>query len=80
VHEWLRTRPKEPALLVKYLEAYLSNLERWLSELRIAINVSKFYAMLFAKTGKRIPKPRAVKLFGEPIEWVDDCRYLGGDP
>jgi hypothetical protein len=27
--------------------------------------------------GLRIPKPRAVGLFGEPIEWVDDTRYLG---
>jgi hypothetical protein len=31
----------------------------------------------FAKTGRRIPKPRAVQLFGEPIQWVDDARYLG---
>jgi len=61
----------------QYLDAYLSNLERWLSEWRIAINVSKSSAMLFAKTGRRIPKPRAVQLFGEPIEWVDDTRYLG---
>jgi hypothetical protein len=33
--------------------------------------------MLFAKTGRRIPKLRAVQLFGEPIEWVDGARYLG---
>jgi hypothetical protein len=31
----------------------------------------------FAKTGRRIPKPQAVQLFGEPIQWVDDARYLG---
>jgi hypothetical protein len=31
----------QPALLVKYLENYLSDLERWLREWRIAINVSK---------------------------------------
>jgi hypothetical protein len=33
--------------------------------------------MFFAKTGRRIPKPRAVQLFGEPVEAVDDTRYLG---
>jgi hypothetical protein len=47
------------------------------SEWRIAINVSKSSAMLFAKTGRHIPKPRAVHLFGEPIQWVDEARYLG---
>jgi hypothetical protein len=35
------------ALLVNYLETYLSALERWLSKWRIAINVSKSSAMLF---------------------------------
>jgi hypothetical protein len=68
---------RQPALLVKYLETYLSDLERWLSEWSIAINVSKSSAMLFAKTGRRILKPPAVQLFGEPIEWFDDARYLG---
>jgi len=33
--------------------------------------------MLLAKTGRRVHKPREVQLFGEPIEWVDDTRYLG---
>jgi hypothetical protein len=33
--------------------------------------------MLFAKTGRCIPKPRSVQLFGEPIQWVDGARYLG---
>jgi hypothetical protein len=60
----------QPALLVTYLEAYLSDLERWLSEWSFVINVFKSSAMLFAKTGRRIPKPRAVQLFGEPIEWA----------
>jgi hypothetical protein len=68
---------RQPALLVKYLETYLCDLERWMSKWRIAINVSKSSVMLFAKTGRRIPKPRAVQLFGEPVKWVDDARYLG---
>jgi len=69
---------RQPALLVKYLQTYLSGLERWLSEWRIAINVSKSSAILFAKTGCRFSKPRAVQLFGEPIQWVDETRYLVG--
>jgi hypothetical protein len=68
---------RQPALLVWYLETYLSDLERWLSEWRIAINVSKISAMLFVKNGRRVPKPRSLRLFREPIEWVDTARYLG---
>jgi len=29
------------------------------------------------KTNSHTLKPRAVQLFGEPIQWVDDARYLG---
>jgi hypothetical protein len=46
------------------------------AEWRIAINVSKSSAMLFVKTGRRVPQPRSVQLFGEPIQWVDTARYL----
>jgi hypothetical protein len=67
---------REPTLLVKYLETYLSDLERWLSEWRIAINVSKSSAMLFVKA-QRIHQPRPARLFGEPIQWVNEARYLG---
>jgi hypothetical protein len=67
---------RKPTLLVKYLETYLSDLERWLSEWRIAINVSKSSAMLFVKA-RRIQQPRPVRLFGEPIQWVNEARYLG---
>jgi hypothetical protein len=66
---------RKPELLVSYLESYLSDIERWLKEWRIAINVSKSTAMLF--TRRRIQKPRPVLLFGEPILWVDAARYLG---
>jgi hypothetical protein len=31
---------RKPTLLVSYLESYLNDLQRWLSEWRIAINVS----------------------------------------
>jgi hypothetical protein len=49
---------RRPALLVKYLETYLSALERWLSKWRIAIYLSKSSAMLFVKTGRLVPQPR----------------------
>jgi hypothetical protein len=32
---------RKPKLLVSYLKSYLNDLQRWLSEWRIAINVSK---------------------------------------
>jgi hypothetical protein len=67
----------QPALLAKYLEMYLSDLERWLSEWRFDINVSKSSVMLLTKTGRRITKPQSVQLSGQPIQWVDGVRYLG---
>src|SRR5215510_6793971 len=68
---------RKPTLLISYLESYLNNLQRWLSEWRIAINVSKSSAMIFARAGRRFIQPRPVTLFGEPIQWVDTTRYLG---
>jgi hypothetical protein len=44
---------RKPTLLVSYLESYLNDLQRWLSEWRIAINVSKSSAMKFARAGLR---------------------------
>jgi len=44
---------RRPTLLVSYLESYLNDLQRWLSEWRIAINVSKGSAMKFARAGPR---------------------------
>jgi hypothetical protein len=68
---------RKPTLLASYLESYLNDLQRWLSEWRIAINVSKSYAIIFARAGRRFIQPRPVRLFGDPIEWVDIIRYLG---
>jgi hypothetical protein len=39
------------------MESYLIDLERWLREWRIDMNVSKSTAVLFTKAGRRIPKP-----------------------
>jgi hypothetical protein len=60
----------KPMLLVSSLEAYLNDLQRWLIELRIAINVSKSTAIIFVRTGRRFIELRPVILFGEPIEWA----------
>jgi hypothetical protein len=48
---------RKPTLLVSYLELYLSDLHRWLSEWRIAINVSKRTAITFARAGRRFIQP-----------------------
>ena len=47
---------RQAALLVTYLKTYLNDLERWLREWRMAINVKKSSTMLFAKAGRRIAK------------------------
>jgi hypothetical protein len=69
---------RKPTLLVSYLESYLSVLQQWLSEWRIAINVSKSSAMILAQGERRFIQPRSVILFVEPIQWVGTTR-LGGD-
>jgi hypothetical protein len=71
------TTSRKSALRIRYLETYLSDLERWLREWRISINVSKSNVMLFAKAVWRVPRPRPVQFLGEPVEWVDTARYLG---
>jgi len=58
---------RKPTLLLSHLESYLNDLQRWLSEWRIAINVSKSTAIIFARAGRRFIQPRTVTLFGEPI-------------
>jgi hypothetical protein len=68
---------RKPSLLVSYLESYLNDLQRSLSERRIAINVSKSSAMIIALAGRRFIQPRPVTLFAEPIQWVETTRNLG---
>jgi hypothetical protein len=53
---------RKPTLFVIYLESYLNDLHRWLSDWRITINVSKSTAIIFARA---------------PILRVDTTRYLG---
>ena len=68
---------RKPTLLVRHLESYLNDLQQWLSEWRITINVSKGTAIIFARAGRRFIQSRPVTLFGELIELVDTTRYLG---
>jgi len=68
---------RKPTLLVGYLESYLNDLQRWLGDWRIVINVTKSTAIIFARAGRRFTQPRPLELFGEPIEWVDTTRYQG---
>ena len=67
----------KPTLPFSYLESYLNVLQRWLSDWRIAINVTKRTEIIFARAGRRFIQPRPLTLFGDPIEWVDTTRYLG---
>jgi hypothetical protein len=68
---------RKSALLIRYLEIYLRDLERWLRERIFAINVSKSNAKLFAQSAWRIFLPRTIHFLGLKIEWVDTSRYLG---
>jgi hypothetical protein len=45
------------SLLVSYLESYLNDLQRWLSEWRITMNVSKSTAIIFARAGQCFIQP-----------------------
>ena len=44
---------RKPTLLASHLESYLNELQRWLSEWRIGINVSKSTAIIFVPAGRR---------------------------
>jgi hypothetical protein len=48
---------RKPTLFVSYLESYLNDLQRWLSEWRIAINNSKSTAIIFVRAGRRFIQP-----------------------
>jgi hypothetical protein len=68
---------QKPTLLFSYLESFLNDIQRWFTEWRNAINVSKSTEIFFERVGRGFIQPRPVTLFGEPIEWVDTTRYLG---
>jgi len=49
---------RKPTLLVMYLESYPKDLQQWLSDWRIAINVTKSTAKIFACAERRFIQPR----------------------
>ena len=76
------TRPSQPRPASRRcssvtFESYLNDLQRWLSEWRIASNVPKSTTIIFARARRRFVQPRPVTLFGEPIQWVDTICYVG---
>lgn len=64
----------QPALIVSYLESHLNHLQQLLKEGRTFINVSNSTAMFFSRVSLHFWIPRRVKIFGEPIHWVDIAR------
>jgi hypothetical protein len=67
---------RKPTMLVTYLDSYLGDLQRLLSEWRITISVSKSSGMIFARAGRCFIQPRPITLFVELIQWVDTSHYL----
>ena len=68
---------RKPTLLVSYLGSYLNDIQRWLRDWKIVINVSKSTAIILACARRHFVQPRPLALFGDTIEWVDTTRYLG---
>ena len=68
---------RKPMLIVSYLESYFNDLQLWLNEWRIAINISKSTMIIFERAGRRFIHSRPVTHFGKPTECVDTTRYLG---
>jgi hypothetical protein len=63
---------RQRGLLVNFLET--SQRPRVVTEKWRITFVSESTMMFFAKTGRRIPKPRPIQFFGQPIRWVDTAR------
>ena len=55
---------RKPTPLIIYLESYLNDLQWWLCNWRIAINVSKRSAIIFTRGIRSFIRPRPVTLFG----------------
>jgi len=56
--QWFQPKDyRKPTLLVSYLESYLNDLQRWLSEWRIAISVTKSTAIIFARSDGALFSP-----------------------
>jgi len=65
-HDMATSRKPTPPF--SYLESYLNDLQRRMSEWIIAINISKCTAIFFTRAGRRFAQPRPLTLVWEPIE------------
>ncbi|GFU53043.1 RNA-directed DNA polymerase from mobile element jockey [Trichonephila clavipes] len=61
---------------VRTSQAYLSQLEIWLTKWRISINTEKTNAIIFRKRRSQT-MPTQLKLFDESIDWTFETSYLG---
>ncbi|GFT50045.1 RNA-directed DNA polymerase from mobile element jockey [Trichonephila clavipes] len=61
---------------VRTLQAYLSQLETWLTKWRIAINADKTNVIIFGKRRAQT-MPTQLKLLEERINWTFETSYLG---
>jgi hypothetical protein len=66
----------QSTLFVEQQMTYFSSLVHWLRSL-IAI-IIQITAVLLVKIARCVRKLKPVQLFGEPVQWVDTARYLGG--
>ena len=66
----------QPMLLVSYMQTKVKRLEHWLQDWRIDVSVPTSTTMLFVEAAIVSQKPWYVRLFGEPIQWVDTGRHL----
>ncbi|GBL56893.1 RNA-directed DNA polymerase from mobile element jockey, partial [Araneus ventricosus] len=64
---------KTPQEFVSFLQKYVLELETWLTSRKIQLNVDKTEAIVFSK----ISNCPVVNLFGTPIPWKNEVKYLG---
>ncbi|GBN53287.1 RNA-directed DNA polymerase from mobile element jockey [Araneus ventricosus] len=64
---------KSPQTFIPALQKYILSLETWLTNWKIQLNVDKTEAIIFSK----ITSCPEVKLFGSPIPWKNEVKYLG---
>ncbi|GBM71825.1 RNA-directed DNA polymerase from mobile element jockey [Araneus ventricosus] len=65
---------KTPVKAIVAIQNYLKNPKAWLVRWKIKLNVDKTEAILFNKKNYNWPK---VKVYGTPIEWKKEVKYLG---
>lgn len=66
---------KKDSLSLK-LQLYVNSLQEWFSDWRFSINVNKTAAIYFTKGSPSIFPPN-ILLFGTPLPWTNDTKYLG---